>query len=72
MEAMRLYTAENGWFLKEEKDLGTIETGKLGDLVVLSDNYFDPMRVPDDKIRSLRSVMTVVDGKVVHDTLSAR
>jgi predicted amidohydrolase YtcJ len=71
-EALRLYTAENGWFLKEEKDLGTIETGKLGDMVVLSDDYFNPMRVPDDKIRSLRSVLTVVDGKVVHDTLSAR
>ena len=72
MEALRLYTAENGWFLKEERDLGTIETGKLGDLVVLSDNYFDPMRVPDDKIRSLRSVLTVVDGKVVHDQLQRR
>jgi predicted amidohydrolase YtcJ len=71
-EALRLYTAENGWFLKEEQDLGTIETGKLGDLVVLSDNYFDPVRVPDDKIRSLRAVLTVVDGKVVHDTRSAR
>ena len=42
MEALRLYTAENGWFLKEERDLGTIETGKLGDLVVLSDDYFEP------------------------------
>ena len=72
MEALRLYTAENGWFLKEERDLGTIETGKLGDLVVLSDDYFDPMRVPDDKIRSLRSVLTVVDGKVVHDQLQRR
>jgi predicted amidohydrolase YtcJ len=72
MEALRLYTAENGWFLKEERDLGTIEAGKFGDLVVLSDNYFDPMRVPDDKIRSLRSVLTVVDGKVVHDQLPRR
>jgi predicted amidohydrolase YtcJ len=72
MEALRLYTAENGWFLKEERDLGTIETGKLGDVVVLSDDYFSPMRVPDDKIRSLRSVLTVVDGKVVHDAMSQR
>ncbi|HET9269900.1 MAG TPA: amidohydrolase family protein [Vicinamibacterales bacterium] len=72
MEALRLYTAENGWFLKEERDLGTIETGKLGDLVVLSDDYFDPMRVPDDKIRALRSVLTIVDGKVVHDQLGRR
>ena len=72
MEALRLYTAENGWFLKEENELGTIETGKLGDLVVLTDDYFDPMRVPDDKIRSLRSVLTVVDGKVVHAQLGRR
>jgi predicted amidohydrolase YtcJ len=68
MEALRLYTAENGWFLKEEATLGTIEPGKLGDLVVLSDDYFDPKRVPDDAIRKLKSVLTVVDGKVVHNT----
>jgi predicted amidohydrolase YtcJ len=66
MEALRLYTAENGWFLKEEATLGTIEAGKLADLVVLSDDYFDPARVPDDAIRRIRSVLTVVDGKVVH------
>jgi predicted amidohydrolase YtcJ len=72
MEALRLYTAENGWFLKEERDLGTIEAGKLGDLVVLSDNYFDPKQVPDDKIRMLRSALTVVDGRVVHDAMSKR
>ena len=42
MEALRLYTAENGWFLHEEDTLGTIEPGKLGDVVVLSDDYFDP------------------------------
>jgi predicted amidohydrolase YtcJ len=70
MEALRLYTAENGWFLKEEATLGTIEAGKLADLVVLSDDYFDPARVPDDAIRKIRSVLTVVDGKVVHDTMS--
>jgi predicted amidohydrolase YtcJ len=70
MEALRLYTAENGWFLKEEATLGTIEPGKLADLVVLTDDYFDPKRVPDDAIRKIKSAMTVVDGKVVHDTLS--
>jgi len=35
LEALRLYTAENGWFLKEERDLGTIESGKWADFVVL-------------------------------------
>jgi predicted amidohydrolase YtcJ len=70
MEALRLYTAENGWFLKEENTIGTIEPGRLGDLVVLSDDYFDPKRVPDDAIRKLKSVLTVVDGKVVHNTMN--
>jgi predicted amidohydrolase YtcJ len=70
IEALRLYTAENGWFLKEEATLGTIEPGKLADVVVLSDDYFDPKRVPDDAIRKLRSVLTVVDGKVVHNTMN--
>ena len=70
MEALRLYTAENGWFLKEENTIGTIEAGRLADLVVLSDDYFDPKVVPDDAIRKLKSVMTVVDGKVVHNTIN--
>jgi len=69
MEALRLYTVENGWFLKEEASLGSIEPGKLADLVVLSDDYFDPARVPDDAIRRIRSVLTVVDGKVVHNAM---
>jgi predicted amidohydrolase YtcJ len=67
MEALRLYTSENGWFLHEENKLGTIEPGKLGDLVVLSGDYFDPAKVPDEDIRKLKSVLTIVDGKVVHD-----
>ena len=70
MEALRLYTAENGWFLKEEATIGTIEPGKLADVVVLSDDYFDPMRVPDDAIKKIKAVLTVVDGKVVHDMIS--
>jgi hypothetical protein len=63
--ALRLYTADNGWFLKEEDRLGSIETGKLADLVVLSADYFDDKAVPDSDIRKLHSVMTVVGGKVV-------
>jgi predicted amidohydrolase YtcJ len=72
LEALRLYTAENGWFLREENQLGTIEPGKLADLVVLTNDYFDPKLVPDDMIRSLHSVLTVVDGKVVHNELPQR
>ena len=69
-EAIRLYSVENGWFLKEEDRLGSIEEGKFGDVVVLSDDYFNPVRVPDERIRDLYSVLTVVNGKVVHNLLS--
>ncbi len=66
-QALRLYTADNGWFLHEESTLGSIEPGKLGDVVVLSDDYFDPAKVSDEGIKKLHSVLTVVGGQVVHD-----
>jgi predicted amidohydrolase YtcJ len=71
-EALRLYTAANGWFLKEERLLGTLEVGKLGDVAVLSADYFDAAKVPDDAIRDVRSVLTVVGGRVVHDAMTGR
>ena len=67
--ALRLYTAANGWFLNAEDKLGTIEEGKLADVVVLSADYFDAAAVPDERIKDLHSVLTVVNGKVVHDDL---
>jgi predicted amidohydrolase YtcJ len=69
LEAIRLYTAENGWFLHEEDRLGSIETGKLGDVVVLDRNYFDEAEVPDEAIKRIKSVITVVDGRIVHNAL---
>ena len=39
-EALRLYTRDNGWFVREEDQLGTIEKGKLADLVVLEPGLF--------------------------------
>jgi predicted amidohydrolase YtcJ len=65
-EAMRLYTAANGWFFREEDRIGSIEAGKLGDLVVLSEDYFDAKKVPDSELRKLHSILTVVDGKVIY------
>jgi len=64
-EAIRLFTRHNPWFLRMEDKIGTIETGKLADLVVLDRDYFS---VPDAEIKKVRSVLTIVDGKIVHNT----
>ena len=63
-EALRLFTRNNSWFLRMEDKIGTIETGKLADLAVLDRDYF---AVPDVQIKQIRSVLTVVDGRIVHD-----
>ena len=68
-EALRLYTAENGWFTHEENQLGTIEMGKLADLAVLSADYFDQKQVSDEGIKQLKSVLTVVGGRAVWNKL---
>ena len=63
-EALRLFTRNNAWFLRMEEKIGTIETGRLADLAVLDRDYF---AVPDVQIKQIRSVLTVVDGRIVHD-----
>ena len=63
-EALRLFTRGNSWFLRMENKIGSIETGKLADLTVLDRDYFT---VPDAEIRKIHSILTVVDGRVVHD-----
>lgn len=67
-QAMTMYTADNGWFFPGGEQLGSIEPGKLGDLAVLTADYFDPAKVSDEQIKNLESVLTVVGGKVVYNT----
>jgi predicted amidohydrolase YtcJ len=65
MEVLTHYTRANRWFLggEDEDLLGTLEVGRLGDVVVLSDDYFT---VADEDLKKLHSVLTVVGGEVVH------
>jgi predicted amidohydrolase YtcJ len=67
-QAMHMYTRGASWYLNREDDLGSIEEGKLGDLVVLDKDYFSTSRVSNAALRTIRPILTVVDGKVVHDS----
>ena len=61
--ALRLWTEGNTWFSNEEGKKGAIKTGQLADLAVLSADY---MTVPEDQIKGITSVLTLVGGNIVH------
>ncbi len=63
MEALRLYTMGSAYQSFDEDTLGSIEVGKLADLVVLDADYLE---VPDKALRQIASVLTIVGGRVVH------
>ena len=63
MEALRLYTMGSAYQSFDEDRLGSIEVGKLADLVVLDADYLE---VPDEALRQIASVLTIVGGRVVH------
>lgn len=63
MEALRMYTANSGWFTSQEGVKGAIVPGQLADLVVLSEDYFS---IAEERIKHLESVLTIVGGKPVY------
>ncbi|MGO4743746.1 amidohydrolase [Serratia quinivorans] len=61
--ALMLWTQGSAWFSTEQGKKGQIKVGQLADLAVLSQDYFS---VPEEQIKGIESVMTLVDGKVVY------
>ncbi|EPC5667797.1 amidohydrolase [Serratia liquefaciens] len=61
--ALMLWTQGSAWFSTEQGKKGQIKVGQLADLAVLSQDYFS---IPEEQIKGIESVMTVVDGKVVY------
>ena len=53
----------NAWFNFEENDMGSIEPGKLADLVVLDKPYLE---VSDEELKRMHPLLTMVGGRVVH------
>ncbi len=68
LEALRLYTEGAAWFSFDDHQVGSFHEGKYADLAVLSRDF---LSVPEEAIRRIESVLTMVGGMVVHEgTLS--
>lgn len=64
-EALTAYTEGSAWLSLDEKERGRLDVGFLGDLTVLSADYFD---VDDDAIADIEAEATIVGGRLVHVT----
>jgi predicted amidohydrolase YtcJ len=67
-QALRVYSRNAAWFSFQEKKRGPIAPGYLADMIIVDRDY---MSVPEEQIPWLRSVMTIVGGKVVYEAPAA-
>jgi hypothetical protein len=63
-DALIAHTRKNAYLIFQENNLGSIQPGKLADLVVLDRDY---LTVPADQIRNIKPVLTMVGGRIVYD-----
>jgi hypothetical protein len=68
-DALIAHTRKNAYFVFQEDNLGSLQPGKLADLVVLDRDY---LTVPADQIREIKPVMTMVGGRIVYDGTKPR
>ncbi|RVU82808.1 hypothetical protein EOL70_19900 [Leucothrix sargassi] len=64
-EALKAHTINNAKMLFKEDLIGSLEVGKLADLVVLNEDF---MTMDSDMIKTIKPAMVIQDGKVVHTT----
>ena len=64
-DALIAHTRKNAYLVFQEDNLGSIQPGKLADLVVLDRDY---LTVPPDQIKNIKPVMTMVGGRIVYDS----
>jgi predicted amidohydrolase YtcJ len=69
LDALRMTTINAAYIGFEEKKKGSIEVGKLADLAILTGDF---LTVPEDQLLNIKSYMTIVDGKIVHEAQSTR
>lgn len=63
-DALIAHTRGSAYQILQENNLGSIQAGKLADIVVTDRDY---LTVPADQIKDVKSVMTIVGGRVVYD-----
>ena len=63
-DAITMYTRNGAFLTREEKLKGTLEPGKLADMIVLPE---DPLSISPEKLLSLRVDMTIVGGRVLYE-----
>lgn len=61
-DALRMWTTGAAWIQFSEKQRGSLEVGKLADLVVIDRDF---LNCPQDELKAIRPVMTIVEGRVV-------
>ena len=63
-DALIAHTRKNAFFVFQEENLGSIQPGKLADLVVMDRDY---LTIPADQIKDIKAVLTMVGGKIAYD-----
>jgi hypothetical protein len=64
MDAIRIYTWNGAYLGKDEDKLGSIEPGKLADIIVLDR---DILTTPEEEIKDVQVLTTIVEGKIVYE-----
>jgi predicted amidohydrolase YtcJ len=63
-EALIAHTRNNAYIVFQESNLGSLQPGKYADLVVLDRDY---LTIPDDEIKDIHPLMTMVGGRIVYE-----
>ncbi|MDA2917774.1 amidohydrolase family protein, partial [Nitrospinae bacterium AH_259_B05_G02_I21] len=63
VQAIRFYTINNAYLLRAEKEVGSLQPGKLADFIVLTD---DPLTCSIDRIKDIQVHQTYLGGKLVY------
>lgn len=65
-EALIAHTRSNAYFVFQDSNIGSLAPGKYADLLVLDRDY---LTVPEDEIKDIKPLLTMVGGKIVHDAM---